>query len=94
MVRGWRTQRTNYLSIVCYCLGFNDFYNMIFDPKEELIPHTPVPASTSNHVPYYAPNQTERSNLLVQQAAQQVSPDQDKIHQLELVSHTAYTLKQ
>ena len=87
MVSGWRTLRIDYSSTMRYCLGFNDFYNMIFNPKEELIPPAPVPASTSNHVPYYAPTQTGRSNALVQQAAQQAPPDQEKIHQLELVSH-------
>ena len=61
---------------------------MIFNPKEELLPHASVPPATSNHVPYYTPNQTDRNNLLSQQAAQQVPPGQDKIHQLELVSHT------
>ena len=69
-------------------LGFNDFYNMIFNPKEELLPPAAVRAPSSNHVPYYAPNQTERSNILPQQTAQQVPPDQDnKIQQLEVVCY-------
>ena len=61
---------------------------MIFNPKEELLAPTAVPASSSNRVPYYAPIQAERNNLLLQQTAHQVPPDQDnKIQQLEVVSY-------
>ena len=63
---------------------------MIFNPKEELLPPVSVPASVSNHVPYYTPNQPE--NGLLQQPLLQVPavpPEQDKkIQQLELVSST------
>lgn len=66
--------------------GFNNFCNMIFNPKEELLPPVSVPASVSNHVPYYTPNQPE--NGMLQQPLLQVPavpPEQDKkIQQLEL----------
>lgn len=65
---------------------------MIFNPKEELVPPVSVPAPASNNVPYYTPNPTDKTNLLMPQALlpiPPVPPEQDKkIQQLELVSHT------
>lgn len=72
-------------------LDFNDFCNMIFSPKEELLPPVTMPVSTDNHVPYYTPSQPE-TNVLAQQPpvlqGPPVPPEpDDKIQQLELVSH-------
>ncbi|XP_065886356.1 sterol regulatory element-binding protein 1-like isoform X2 [Dysidea avara] len=64
--------------------GFNDICNMIFDPKEELLPPVSLPKSVEHQLPYYAPSQGE-ANIIPQHSPQQGAPEQDnQLRQLEL----------